>query len=148
MTSSTDPGSSGSGEPCTVMPRLCSRGLSRVRSWSEMVASVAAHLLDQQEQRVVRRQQVGQPMLAKLRRGDAEELLRRMVDVAETGCPASSSSTGTGSAASIAAASGARRCAGGRGRTATTGAAALMPPPPRGSSRLAARVTPRAISGS
>jgi hypothetical protein len=31
-TSSTAPGSSGSGEPCTVMPRLCSRGLSSVRS--------------------------------------------------------------------------------------------------------------------
>ena len=40
ITSSTAPGSSGSGEPCTVMPGLCSRGLSSVMSWSEMVASV------------------------------------------------------------------------------------------------------------
>ena len=40
-TSSTAPGSSGSGEPCTVMPCLCSRGLSSVRSWSAMVASLS-----------------------------------------------------------------------------------------------------------
>ncbi len=62
-TSSTAPGSSGSGEPCTVMPCLFSRGLSTVRSWSDTVASLLADLIDQQEQRVVLGNQVAQAKL-------------------------------------------------------------------------------------
>ena len=82
-TSSTAPGSSGSGEPCTVMPRLFSRGLSTDRSWSETRGVALADLLDQQEQRVVLGNQVAQPQLRQAGGGDAEELLGRMVDEAE-----------------------------------------------------------------
>ena len=82
-TSSTAPGSSGSGEPCTVMPLLVQpRAVHR-----EVVvgdAGVAlADLLDQQEQRVVLGNQVAQPKLRQARGRDAEELLGRMVDEAE-----------------------------------------------------------------
>ncbi len=92
------------------MPGLCRRGLSSVRSWSVMVDVVLAHLLDQQEQRIVRRQQVAEPRTARAAPATAEELLGRVDWRSGSGCRGRAAPPRPAAPRSVPPASGGRGC--------------------------------------
>ena len=128
---STQPGSSSMGVACTVMPRLCRRGLSRVRSCSEIVVPWRRTCARTEKIGLSGGTSVARVMLASCSRDTPRNCSAAWLAKRNRSC-ASSSTTGTGRAPSRAWAS--INGGGGGGVTRSTNLsrpramAAFMPP--------------------